>query len=92
MAAPLRIASGGSSYIKSLSKSRRQYGTAPMPDLVQFQLGQPVDEPPRGPDWVHEMKFDGYRMQALCGNGHRASGRTSIDAWAAKRFLIASGG
>src|SRR6185312_17136281 len=24
------------------------------------------DHPPKGTDWVHEIKFDGYRTQALC--------------------------
>jgi hypothetical protein len=45
MATPLRVASGTSSYMKSLPKSRRQYGTAPMPDFVEPQLAKLVDEP-----------------------------------------------
>src|SRR4051812_39589735 len=64
MATPLRVASGQSRYMKSLPKSRRQYGTAPMPDFIEPQLAKLVDEPPRGGEWVHEIKLDGYRIQA----------------------------
>jgi bifunctional non-homologous end joining protein LigD len=28
-----------------------------------------VDHPPGGDDWIHEIKFDGYRAQAHKGNG-----------------------
>jgi bifunctional non-homologous end joining protein LigD len=69
MGGPLRIASDGSRYIKSLPKSRRQYGTAPMPDFIEPQLAKLVSEPPRGAGWVHEIKFDGYRIQARVEGG-----------------------
>ena len=29
-----------------------------------------VDEPPVGPDWIHETKYDGYRIQAMA-NGKK---------------------
>src|SRR5690348_3554110 len=65
MATPLRVASGSASaYVKSLPKSRRQYGTAPMPDFIEPQLAKLVSEPPKGSGWLHEIKLDGYRMQA----------------------------
>jgi len=35
-----------------------------MPDFVSPQLATLVDEPPEGEEWLHELKFDGYRM--LC--------------------------
>src|SRR5438067_1942337 len=69
MATPLRVASDGSRYMKSLPKSQRQYGTAPMPDFVEPQLAKLVDEPPRGDKWVHELKYDGYRVQARKHSG-----------------------
>src|SRR5258706_6121503 len=34
-----------------------------MPAFVELQLARLVDEPPVGAVWVHEIKFDGYRMQ-----------------------------
>lgn len=35
---------------------------APMPRAVTPQLCTLVDRTPRGEDWVHEIKLDGYRM------------------------------
>ena len=35
-----------------------------MPEFVAPQLATLVKEPPEGEDWLHELKFDGYRM--LC--------------------------
>jgi bifunctional non-homologous end joining protein LigD len=29
-----------------------------------------VERPPAGDDWIHEIKFDGYRAQAHKGDGH----------------------
>jgi hypothetical protein len=33
------------------------------------QLSQSVERPPSGPQWVHEIKLDGYRMAARLDNG-----------------------
>jgi bifunctional non-homologous end joining protein LigD len=35
---------------------------APMPEYVAPMLTTLVADPPRGDDWVHEIKYDGYRM------------------------------
>jgi bifunctional non-homologous end joining protein LigD len=44
-----------------LSRSR---GARPdLPGFIEPQLATSADKPPPGPDWVHEIKFDGYRMQ-----------------------------
>lgn len=53
---------------KSVPKSRRQYGAAPMPDFIDPQLCTLVDRTPRT-GWVHEVKFDGYRIQARIAGG-----------------------
>lgn len=53
---------------KSLPKSRRQYGSAPMPEFVEPQLCTLVDRPP-GRGWLHEIKLDGYRIQARVAAG-----------------------
>jgi bifunctional non-homologous end joining protein LigD len=37
---------------------------APMPESVAPQLATLGKEPPTGDEWLHELKFDGYRM--LC--------------------------
>jgi bifunctional non-homologous end joining protein LigD len=47
----------------------------PMPAFVEPQLCRSVERPPSGTGWVHEIKFDGYRMQARIENG-RATLRT----------------
>jgi bifunctional non-homologous end joining protein LigD len=42
---------------------------AAMPRFIEPQLCRLVDQPPSGTDWVHEVKFDGYRMQLRVADG-----------------------
>ena len=44
--------------LKKLTGARK----AAMPEFVAPQLATLVDKPPAGEDWLHELKFDGYRM------------------------------
>ncbi|MGH7131090.1 MAG: DNA ligase D [Phycisphaerales bacterium] len=44
---------------------------ATMPTSLHPQLATLVESPPKGPDWVHEVKFDGYRLLAF-KRGERA--------------------
>jgi len=39
-----------------------------LPRFVAPQLATLVKEPPTGDEWLHELKFDGYRM--LCRFDH----------------------
>jgi bifunctional non-homologous end joining protein LigD len=55
-------------------KTRPAAGRAP-PSFVAPQLARLVDRVPPGPGWVHEIKFDGYRMQLRVVGG-RASLKT----------------
>jgi DNA ligase D-like protein (predicted ligase) len=56
----------------------------PLPRFVPPQLSQPVEKPPSGPQWVHEIKLDGYRMAARIDNGRvQLLTRTGLD-WTAK--------
>jgi bifunctional non-homologous end joining protein LigD len=58
---------------------------APMPAFVEPSLALLVDKPPSEPLWVHEIKFDGYRMQArVDGDDIRLLTRKALD-WT-KRF------
>jgi bifunctional non-homologous end joining protein LigD len=41
----------------------------PMPKFVPPQLASASERPPTGKDWLHELKLDGYRMQARVENG-----------------------
>src|SRR5260370_42282496 len=62
-------------------RSRRD---SPLPRFVPPQLSQPVEKPPSGPQWVHEIKLDGYRMAARIDNGRvQLLTRTGLD-WTAK--------
>ena len=57
---------------------------APLPHFIPPQLSQPVEKPPSGPQWVHEIKLDGYRMAARIDNGRvQLLTRTGLD-WSGK--------
>ena len=45
--------------------------TDPLPAFVAPQLASLVAEPPAGKDWLHEIKYDGYRAIAAIGAGGR---------------------
>jgi ATP-dependent DNA ligase len=53
---------------RSLAGGRRAESTA-LPSWVKPQLTKLVDQPPEGPEWLHEIKFDGYRMHARLDHG-----------------------
>lgn len=40
-----------------------------LPERVAPQLASPVAVPPAGGDWLHEIKFDGYRTMAHVADG-----------------------
>jgi ATP-dependent DNA ligase len=53
---------------------------APLPQFVPPQLSQPVEKPPSGSQWVHEIKLDGFRMAARIDNGRvQLLTRTGLD-------------
>jgi ATP-dependent DNA ligase len=37
---------------------------SPLPRFIPPQLSQPVEKPPSGPQWLHEIKLDGFRPQS----------------------------
>lgn len=56
----------------------------PMPRFRAPQLATPMLAPPSGPEWLHEIKFDGYRVIAAVGGGKsKLYTRTGLD-WTAK--------
>jgi bifunctional non-homologous end joining protein LigD len=60
-----------------------------MPEFVAPQLATLVARPPAGTDWVHEIKFDGYRMQLRVQAGKAIlRTRKGLD-WTAKYGAIA---
>lgn len=81
------------------SKSRKDEDVEPeplkpkrisrLPHFVEPQLCRLVDQPPSGAGWVHEVKFDGYRMQLRVEGGKaRLFTRKGLD-WTAKFSAIA---
>jgi DNA ligase D-like protein (predicted ligase) len=63
----------------------------PVPRFIPPQLSQLVAEPPSGPQWVHEIKLDGYRMAARIDNGHaQLLTRTGLDSTGKYPSVIAS--
>ena len=60
-----------------------------MPEWIRPQLTELVDQAPDGPDWLHEIKFDGYRLHARLDRGSvKLLTRTSLD-WTHKYPPIA---
>ncbi|PNG26601.1 DNA ligase D [Methylocella silvestris] len=63
---------------------------AQMPDFLPPQLCLPVERPPSGDGWVHEIKFDGYRMQLRVAGGKATlKTRKGLD-WTNKFAAIAA--
>ncbi len=55
---------------KRAGKTRnRRAGKSKLPEFVPLSLATLYDQPPSGPDWLHEIKFDGYRMEARLDRG-----------------------
>ena len=51
-----------------------------MQKLIKPQLTRLVDEAPAGGGWVHEIKYDGYRMHARIDGRHiKLLTRTGLD-------------
>jgi len=49
--------------------TRRSVGQASPPAWIKPQLAKLIEKAPDGPDWLHEIKFDGYRMHARLDAG-----------------------
>jgi len=61
-----------------------------MPDFIAPQLCETLTRPPAGKGWIHEIKFDGYRIQMRVENGDvTLKTRKGLD-WTAKWPAIAS--
>ena len=61
--------------------------------VIEPCLPSPGEQPPTGPDWVHEIKHDGYRLMArrdVLSVGIRLLTRNGHD-WASRYPLIVEG-
>jgi bifunctional non-homologous end joining protein LigD len=60
-----------------------------LPEFIAPQLCESVERPPNGEGWVHEIKFDGYRVQLrIAGGDVTLRTRKGLD-WTAKFRAIA---
>ena len=60
-----------------------------LPAIIEAELTTLVDAPPSGASWIHEVKFDGYRMGGRIENGKtRLITRSGLD-WTRKFPIIA---
>ena len=69
---PTRKASVARLRTKAATKSAAVKGgkrAAALPDFIPPQLCTSVERPPAGDGWVHEIKFDGYRIQMRIEDG-----------------------
>jgi ATP-dependent DNA ligase len=41
---------------------------APFPDFIEPALATSIERAPSGGRWIHEIKFDGYRVQVYLAN------------------------
>jgi ATP-dependent DNA ligase len=75
-----RVVKRSASQAVKAGSSRRSRSNSTLPLFVPPQLSQPVEKPPSGPQWVHEIKLDGYRMAARIENGRaQLLTRTGLD-------------
>jgi ATP-dependent DNA ligase len=71
------------------SVAGRRPAAVALPQWIRPQLTQLVGVAPDGPGWLHEIKFDGYRMHARLDRGAvRLLTRTGLD-WTHKYPAIA---
>ena len=74
---------------KRLRKDAATSVTADLPEFIDPQLCDKLHRPPAGDDWLHEIKFDGYRIQVRVADGKATlKTRKGLD-WTAKYLEIA---
>ena len=72
------------------SVARQRANAAALPQWIRPQLTRLVDPAPEGSHWLHEIKYDGYRMHARLDQGAvKLLTRTGLD-WAQKYPSIAA--
>ncbi|WP_042777194.1 DNA ligase D [Sinorhizobium fredii] len=70
-------------------KVRETITPVDLPDFIAPQLCQTLERPPAGRGWIHEIKFDGYRIQMCVLDGDATlKTRKGLD-WTAKYPEIA---
>ncbi|KQV83153.1 DNA ligase D [Rhizobium sp. Root1220] len=77
---------------KTKAKAVRKAASSNMPAFIEPQLCDTLERPPSAKGWIHEIKFDGYRIQMRIENGEvTLKTRKGLD-WSAKYAAIAKSG
>jgi bifunctional non-homologous end joining protein LigD len=75
-----RSAPGKPRYTPRLTAMLREAPKEAVPTFISPELAQPASTAPRAAGWVHELKLDGYRIQARKDEGRvRLLTRTGLD-------------
>lgn len=83
-AAEMQAASKHNARMSKAKAPRKKRGNAPLPAFQPVQLATLVDSVPEGRQWLHEIKFDGYRaLIAAKGKNVRVFTRSGLD-WSEK--------
>jgi bifunctional non-homologous end joining protein LigD len=83
---------GEAAEARAREKTVRPRKVEEIADFVPFELCTPVERPPSGEGWCHEIKFDGYRMQLRVEDGKAVlKTRKGLD-WTDKFGAIAKEG
>jgi bifunctional non-homologous end joining protein LigD len=72
-------------------RAKRKAGKAP-PKFEQPQLATLVDEVPTGNSWLHEYKYDGYRLLIATGEGVATAWTRNGKDWSDKFKALAKAG
>jgi bifunctional non-homologous end joining protein LigD len=87
-AAAVRVAVKRSSTNKARRRNKKSLYSN-LPAFIAPQLCTSVDRPPSGDSWIHEIKFDGYRIQMRVAHGEvTLKSRKGLD-WTRKFAVIA---
>src|ERR1700727_388680 len=82
-----RTPAPGSFRVPSVAKARHNSAMAlplPLPQWIPPQLTQLAEKAPSGPQWLHEIKLDGFRMATRIDHDHvQLLTRTGLD-WTGK--------
>ena len=77
---------------KRRAASKAKVAASDMPEFIEPQFCETLDRPPAGAGWLHEIKFDGYRIQMRIQDGSvTLKTRKGLD-WTAKYSAIAKAG
>ncbi len=69
-------------------RARKKSGQGP-PPFEEPQLATLVDAAPTGPDWIHEYKYDGYRLLIATGDGAATAWTRNGKDWSDKFRALA---